>query len=72
MIAPPQPIGAILSAQSKAILINWTTTPYPVDYGDDGHFCLLAIITKATASKDATERIVWISGRKGFQSAFPF
>jgi hypothetical protein len=49
MVAPPQPVGAILPGQNKAILFNWPTTPNPVDYGNDGHFCLLAFVTKATS-----------------------
>jgi len=40
-------IGAILPSQSKLIPINWPNTPNPADYpGNDGHFCLIAIITK--------------------------
>lgn len=49
-IIPPQPIGAILPRQSTSIQFNWTDTPNPVDYpGNDGHFCLLAFVTKATS-----------------------
>ncbi|MEK6325050.1 MAG: cellulase family glycosylhydrolase [Acidobacteriota bacterium] len=47
---PPQPIGTILPGQSKLIQFNWPDTPNPVDYpGNDGHFCLLAFVTKATS-----------------------
>jgi hypothetical protein len=47
---PPQPIGTILPEQSKLIPFSWPATPNPVDYpSNDGHFCLLAFITKATS-----------------------
>ena len=47
-VAPPQPVGTVLPGQSKAIAINWPATPNPADYpGGDGHFCLLALITKS-------------------------
>jgi hypothetical protein len=46
----PQPIGTILAGQSKTIQFNWTATPNPADYpSNDGHFCLLAFVTKATS-----------------------
>ncbi len=49
-IIPPQPIGTILPGQTTSIQFNWTDTPNPVDYpGNDGHFCLLAFVTKATS-----------------------
>lgn len=49
-VAPPQPIGAIPPGQSKQIPFTWTSTPNPTDYpGNDGHFCLLAFVTKPTA-----------------------
>lgn len=49
-IIPPQPIGTILPGQNRLIPFNWTDTPNPVDYPDnDGHFCLLAFVTKATS-----------------------
>ena len=49
MIALPVPIGSILPGQSKKILVNWPSTPNPADYGNDGHFCLLAFIMKPGA-----------------------
>lgn len=49
-VALPQPIGTLLRGQSNTIAFNWSTTPNPADYlGGDGHFCLLAMITKTTA-----------------------
>ncbi|MGA7733783.1 MAG: cellulase family glycosylhydrolase, partial [Chloroflexia bacterium] len=48
-VAPAQAVGAILPGQSKVLQFNWSTTPNPVDYGGDGHFCLLAVVaTQAT------------------------
>jgi hypothetical protein len=44
-VAPPQPIGPIQPGQTKLILFRWPATPNPVDYGNDGHFCLLAFVT---------------------------
>jgi hypothetical protein len=50
LVAAPQPVGAILPGQSKLILFSWLDTPNPIDYpGNDGHFCLLAFITKAAS-----------------------
>ena len=51
IVAPPQTVGTVLPGQSKAIAINWPATPNPVDYpGGDGHFCLLALVTKPSSS----------------------
>ncbi len=44
-VAPAQPIGTIQPGQSKLIPFSWAATPNPVDYGNDGHFCLLACVT---------------------------
>jgi aryl-phospho-beta-D-glucosidase BglC (GH1 family) len=41
------PIGALAANQSKLIPITWLVTPNPIDYpNSDGHFCLIAVITK--------------------------
>lgn len=51
-VAPPQTVGTVLPGQSKAIAMNWLATPNPADYpGGDGHFCLLALVTKSTSSE---------------------
>lgn len=47
MVAAPQAIGALRPGQSKSIAFSWPATPNPVDYGNDGHFCLLVFLTKA-------------------------
>lgn len=44
-VAPPQPIGTIQPGQNKTIIFSWPATPNPLDYGNDGHFCLLAFVT---------------------------
>lgn len=51
MVAPPQPIGGILPGQSKSIVFTWPATPNPVDYGNDGHFCLLAFVAKPSSAE---------------------
>ena len=41
-------VGALPKKTSKMIPIAWPTTPNPVDYPyADGHFCLLAVVTKS-------------------------
>jgi len=49
MVATAQPIGTIQPGQSKTIPFSWPATPNPVDYGNDGHFCLLAFVTTEAA-----------------------
>src|SRR5262249_32834120 len=46
--AAPQPVGPTAAGASRAYAIPWPSTPNPVDYGGDGHFCLLASIGKPT------------------------
>ncbi|HEV7800409.1 MAG TPA: cellulase family glycosylhydrolase [Burkholderiales bacterium] len=48
-ITPFKPVGAILPAQSAPLQFDWADTPNPADYANDGHFCLLAFVTKATS-----------------------
>lgn len=48
-VAPPQSTGVILPGQTGTLLFNWASTPNPADYGNDGHFCLLAMITTPSA-----------------------
>lgn len=48
-VAPAQPVGAIGPGQSKIIALDWPATPDPADYGNDGHFCLMASVTTAAA-----------------------
>jgi hypothetical protein len=51
LVAPPQAIGAIAAGQQTLLTFAWPSTPNPADYpGDDGHFCLLAVVSKAAAS----------------------
>ncbi|WP_405064954.1 glycoside hydrolase family 5 protein [Kribbella sp. NBC_01510] len=51
IVAPAQHIGATGSAQATVLSFNWVNTPNPAGYpGNDGHFCLLAVVTKADAS----------------------
>jgi hypothetical protein len=50
IVAPPQPIGAIPAGSTSApIPVGWPGTPNPADYGNDGHFCLLVVVTKAAS-----------------------
>jgi endoglucanase len=50
-VAPPQAIPAIAPGADAVLAFGWPSTPNPIDYpGQDGHFCLLAVVTKATAS----------------------
>ncbi|MEO7260166.1 MAG: cellulase family glycosylhydrolase [Jatrophihabitantaceae bacterium] len=50
-VASPQAIGATAAGQETLVTFSWPLTPNPADYpGNDGHFCLLAAVTKATAS----------------------
>lgn len=49
-VAPPQPAGAILPGQTKTILFNWAATPNPSNFGNDGHFCLLAMVVPAATT----------------------
>jgi hypothetical protein len=46
-VAPAQAIGAITPGLDKVLQFNWLGTPNPVDYGGDGHFCLLAVVATA-------------------------
>ena len=48
-VAPAQPVGALADGSSKTLVFSWGATPNPVDYGNDGHFCLLAFLTKPTS-----------------------
>lgn len=50
-VAPSQAIGATAAGQETLLTFAWPSTPNPADYpGNDGHFCLLAVVTKAAAS----------------------
>ncbi len=50
-VASPQPVGPIASGLDTILSFNWPSTPNPVDYpAQDGHFCLLAVVGKSTAS----------------------
>jgi aryl-phospho-beta-D-glucosidase BglC (GH1 family) len=41
-------VGTLAKKTSKMIPIAWPTTPNPADYPvNDGHFCLLAVVTKS-------------------------
>jgi hypothetical protein len=47
-VAPAQPIGAIPVGGSQTLVFTWPVTPNPAHFKGDGHFCLLAMIAKAT------------------------
>lgn len=50
-VAPAQPVAAVAAGQQSVLAFSWPSTPNPADYpGNDGHFCLLAVVTKAGAS----------------------
>jgi hypothetical protein len=50
-IIPPRPIiGPILPGKSETVTFPWPNTPNPVGNApNDGHFCLLAFVTRATS-----------------------
>ena len=50
-IIPPRPIiGPILPGKSETVTFPWPNTPNPVGNApNDGHFCLLAFLTRATS-----------------------
>ncbi len=50
-VAPAQPVPATAAGQQAVLAFSWPAAPNPADYpGNDGHFCLLAVVTKAGAS----------------------
>lgn len=50
-VAPPQAVGATAAGPSTLLSFAWPSTPNPANYpGNDGHFCLLAVVTKAAAA----------------------
>jgi hypothetical protein len=47
-VAPAFPIGAVPAGQELVLPVPWQSPPDPSRYpGNDGHFCLLAVVTKA-------------------------
>jgi endoglucanase len=50
-VAAPQAIGTTAAGHETVLAFGWPSPPNPADYpGNDGHFCLLAVVTKASAS----------------------
>jgi hypothetical protein len=50
-IASAQAVGVLAPGQETVLAFAWPSTPNPAEYpGNDGHFCLLAAVTKAAAS----------------------
>lgn len=50
-VAPPQAVGALAPGQDAVLAFSWPSPPNPAASPNaDGHFCLLAVVTKAAAS----------------------
>ncbi|MBV9821244.1 MAG: cellulase family glycosylhydrolase [Actinobacteria bacterium] len=50
-VTSAHPVGAIAAGADSVLAFTWASTPNPDDYpGQDGHFCLLAVVTKAGAA----------------------
>jgi sugar lactone lactonase YvrE len=48
-VAAPQTTGIVQPGLSKIVVFNWASAPDPANYGNDGHFCLLACIATSGA-----------------------
>jgi aryl-phospho-beta-D-glucosidase BglC (GH1 family) len=49
-VAPAQPVPAMAAGADAVLAFNWPATPDPTKYPiNDGHFCLLAVVTKNPA-----------------------